>query len=98
MDHLNAFMQARAALAEADVDRKLDLTGRIAALSIAPEDAVAAIDPIDQPGRPARPLLVPPQEVGRRRVRRRQGKAALNHALQHIEFKAVNLAFHCVCR
>ena len=98
MDHLNAFMQARAALAEADVDRKLDMTGRIAALSIAPEDAVAACDLIDQPGRPARPRLVPPQQVGRRRVGSRQGHAALIHALAHIEFNAINLALDCVCR
>lgn len=98
MDHLNAFMQARAALAEADVDRKLDMTGRIAALSIAPEDAVAACDLIDQPGRPARPRLVPPQQVGRRRVGSRQGHAALIHELAHIEFNAINLALDCVCR
>lgn len=47
---------------------------------------------IDAPGRPEKPLLVPPQNVPRRSVATREGHAALVHAITHIEFNAINLA------
>ncbi|MFN2308914.1 MAG: ferritin-like domain-containing protein [Gammaproteobacteria bacterium] len=53
---------------------------------------------LDAPGRPARPELVPPREVPRRRLGSRAGRAALLHALAHIEFNAINLAWDAVCR
>jgi len=48
--------------------------------------------PIDQPGQPDKPALVPPQRVPRRRADTLPGRAALIHALAHIEFNAINLA------
>jgi uncharacterized ferritin-like protein (DUF455 family) len=50
------------------------------------------------PGRPERPLLVPPQAVPRRRAASRAGHVALLHAIAHIEFNAINLALDCVYR
>lgn len=50
------------------------------------------------PGRPARPELVPPQQVQMRRVTNPTGHAALLHAITHIEFNAINLALDCVYR
>mgnify|MGYP003339805211 FL=1 len=50
------------------------------------------------PGRPARPLLVPPREVGRRAMNTIEGRAALIHALAHIEFNAINLALDAIWR
>jgi uncharacterized ferritin-like protein (DUF455 family) len=50
------------------------------------------------PGRPARPELVPPLAVGRRSMRTAEGRAALLHALAHIEFNAINLALDAVWR
>lgn len=50
------------------------------------------------PGRPARPLLVAPQQVPRRRLGSAPGRAALVHAVAHIEFNAMNLAADAVCR
>jgi len=53
------------------------------------------------PGRPAhpeRPRLVPPQHVPRRRLRSVRGRAAFVHALAHIEFNAIGLAWDCVAR
>src|SRR5690606_20425948 len=44
------------------------------------------------PGRPAEPLLVSPSEVRQRSVQTLEGRAALLHALAHIEFNAINLA------
>lgn len=50
------------------------------------------------PGRPARPELVPPLAVGRRSMRTVEGRAALIHALAHIEFNAINLALDAIWR
>ncbi|MDT8320378.1 MAG: ferritin-like domain-containing protein [Xanthomonadales bacterium] len=54
--------------------------------------------PIAQPGHPARPKLVEPSRVPRRRLGSEQGRAALVHAVAHIEFNAVNLALDAVYR
>jgi uncharacterized ferritin-like protein (DUF455 family) len=51
-----------------------------------------------EPGRPARPALVPPRDLPRRRLNCESGRAALLHALAHIEFNAINLAWDAVLR
>ncbi|WP_119155742.1 ferritin-like domain-containing protein [Caldimonas tepidiphila] len=62
-------------------------------------DADAAIDePAVLPGRPARPPLVPPSDVPRRSPFTREGRAALLHAIAHIEFNAINLALDAAWR
>jgi uncharacterized ferritin-like protein (DUF455 family) len=50
------------------------------------------------PGRPARPLLVEPAQVPRRSPFTAEGRAALLHAVAHIEFNAINLALDAVWR
>ena len=50
------------------------------------------------PGRPARPELVPPRQVGRRSMATVEGRAMLVHALAHIEFNAINLALDAIWR
>ena len=89
---------ALAALAVADPQRK---AGAVAALAAQPPpvDVDAAPVPIDVlPGRPPRPPLVPPSQVPQRAVGTREGRAALLHALAHIEFNAINLALDAVWR
>ena len=54
--------------------------------------------PIDRPGHPDTPLLVSPQQVPRRRADTVPGRAALIHALAHIEFNAINLALDAAHR
>jgi len=54
--------------------------------------------PIDQPGQPDRPSLIPPRQVPRRRADTLPGRAALIHALAHIEFNAINLALDAAYR
>ena len=54
-------------------------------------EAVLA-EPPGVPGRPARPPLVPPGSVAQRAVGTAEGRAALLHALAHIEFNAIGLA------
>ena len=58
----------------------------------------AARKPIDQPGQPQKPEMVPPQKVPRRRADTLPGRAALVHALAHIEFNAINLALDAAHR
>lgn len=50
------------------------------------------------PGRPTRPELVDPFKVRQRNSASPQGRAALIHAIAHIEFNAVNLALDAVWR
>lgn len=50
------------------------------------------------PGRPKKPALVPPREVKKRSMRTTEGRAALIHALTHIEFNAINLALDALWR
>jgi len=65
----------------------------------------SAIDPIERfetppalPGRPALPRRVPPKEVPTRSPFTTEGRAALLHAVTHIEFNAINLALDAVWR
>jgi uncharacterized ferritin-like protein (DUF455 family) len=55
-------------------------------------------DPIDTPGRPERPLLVSPNAVPKRGFFSETRRAALIHALTHIELTAVNLAWDSIYR
>ncbi|WP_353153380.1 ferritin-like domain-containing protein [Herminiimonas fonticola] len=50
------------------------------------------------PGRPALPELISPKFVKHRSMRTVEGRAALIHALTHIEFNAINLALDAVWR
>lgn len=55
-------------------------------------------EPAGLPGRPDKPELVSPLEVEKRSMRTAEGRAALIHALAHIEFNAINLALDAVWR
>ena len=61
-------------------------------------DAMQDTFNVPSPGRPARPLLVHPRDVPRRRLGTPAGRAALLHAIAHIEFNAINLALDAVWR
>ena len=66
---------------------------------LAQADPDAVIDePAALPGRPARPLLVDPAGLPRRSPFTTDGRAALLHAVVHIEFNAINLALDAVWR
>ena len=69
---------------------------------------VAAAQPVDTlallapdtplPGRPPRPVLVAPARLAQRSPFTSEGRAALLHAVAHIEFNAINLALDAVWR
>ncbi|HCS90333.1 MAG: ferritin-like domain-containing protein [Thiohalocapsa sp. PB-PSB1] len=55
-------------------------------------------EPLQAPGRPKRPALVPPRALARRGLGDVRGRTALLHAIAHIEFNAINLALDAVQR
>lgn len=64
-----------------------------------PLDRVQAFSrPDGLPGRPERPQLVPTLQVPKRSPFTTEGRAALLHAIAHIEFNAINLALDAVWR
>jgi uncharacterized ferritin-like protein (DUF455 family) len=65
-------------------------------LSIAASQHLSASQPI--PGIPLKPQLVPPLDLPKRSMRTVEGRAALIHALAHIEFNAINLALDAIWR
>ena len=65
----------------------------------APLDTAAVLTPVtDPPGRPERPRLVEAVKVASRSPFTVEGRAALLHAIAHIEFNAINLALDAVWR
>lgn len=67
--------------------------GQLALDPDAPPAGVIAV-----PGRPERPVLVSPREVPQRGLGSVEGRAAFLHAIAHIEFNAINLAWDAVYR
>jgi uncharacterized ferritin-like protein (DUF455 family) len=66
--------------------------------SLRPDPTSPAPEPIGPPGRPERPYLVPQRQVPHRGLGTPDGRAALVHAVAHIEFNAINLAWDAVYR
>jgi len=52
----------------------------------------------DRPARPPQPVLLSPREMPKRKIGSPRGRAALLHALAHIELNAVDLALDIVVR
>lgn len=52
----------------------------------------------ERPARPKKPELKPPSDMKRRRLGTQAGRAALLHAIAHIEFNAIDLAADMVAR
>ncbi|MGA9572767.1 MAG: ferritin-like domain-containing protein [Lysobacterales bacterium] len=61
-------------------------------------DTATPVAPIGVAGHPVRPELVEPSKLRRRRLGSDTGRAALVHAVAHIEFNAINLALDAVYR
>lgn len=86
-----------AALCERDPSAKC---ARVAALGAADADGQGATLALDAriPGRPARPQLISPRDVPHRGLGTPEGRAAMIHAVAHIEFNAINLALDAALR
>lgn len=95
---LNTHAAAYAALIETDPSRKIE---KLAAILVDHLDLPGAppVLPVETPGRPLTPALVPPGQVPQRKnLQLTENRAALFHAFAHIEFNAINLALDAVYR
>lgn len=93
------FRDLRLALECDDVAAKRDAVAALARpgnLDLSDRDE--PVVPIGEPGRPLRPDLVSPADLPRRRLGSHAGRAALVHAVAHIEFNAINLALDAAYR
>ena len=99
---VDIFSLAGRCLAATQVEDKLERSEAAAALiavgKFTLDQAVAPPVSIAQPGRPPRPHLVPPRQLAQRGLGTPQGRAALVHAVAHIEFNAIDLAWDAVYR
>jgi len=86
------------ALCTAEPDARRAAAESLASFRGAVDTEVELVEPPGVPARPARPLLVPPGSVMPRAVGTPEGRAALLHALAHIEFNAIGLALDHVWR
>ncbi|MEO6363414.1 MAG: ferritin-like domain-containing protein [Caldimonas sp.] len=96
---MNARRAALLALRDNDPARKAAQTRAIATAPgrvIVPGDSIET--PPGLPGRPALPRLLPALKVPARSAFTPEGRAALLHAIAHIEFNAINLALDAVWR
>ena len=99
---MNLFDAARACLDAASPEEKVAATfaaaeaferGELAT----PVDAPVP-EPIRMPGRPERQVLVHPRNLPKRGLGTPEGRAAFVHAIAHIEFNAIDLAWDAVYR
>jgi uncharacterized ferritin-like protein (DUF455 family) len=97
----NLFDLATCCLREPDPTRKQALTLQVAAdwqagrLQLSASQAAPVTE---TPGRPGRLELVPPRQLVARKLSTPDGRAAMIHAVVHIEFNAINLAWDAVQR
>ena len=98
----SVFAAARACLDAASPEAKLAATFEAAAAFARGDLAINADapppEPIRMPGRPAKPALVHPRDLPRRGFGSSEGRAAFIHAVAHIEFNAIDLAWDAVYR
>lgn len=93
------FSATRRALELSDPSEKCRAVEELAARSAFEfSDRKQPVEPLMQPGRPDRPRLVEPASLPRRRLGGEAGRAALIHAIAHIEFNAINLALDAAWR
>ncbi|MEO8365423.1 MAG: ferritin-like domain-containing protein [Pseudoxanthomonas sp.] len=99
---ISLFDAARACLDAEAPDEKVALTQLYAGSFIRGELGTPADAPPPQsicmPGRPQRPRLVPARELPQRGIGSAEGRAAFVHAIAHIEFNAIDLAWDAVYR
>ncbi len=92
---------ARDCLLEADIGKKLEAVRRMysdfAAGHLLISDDIP-VEAVADAGRPARPELVSPRQVPKRKLGTDKGRAAAIHSFCHIEFNAINLACDAVYR
>lgn len=100
-DQLSLFTAAHSCLKQEDISLKCSLTNQYKLLWDRNKLSLHgsnSIEKITIPGRPIKPELVLPRELPKRKLGNTEGRAALLHAIAHIEFNAINLAWDAVYR
>lgn len=96
------FAAAHGCLLACDPEQKFALTrktaGEFRAGNLHTEASSITVEPIPVPGRPERPQLIEARNLAQRGLGTSEGRAALVHAIAHIEFNAINLAWDAVYR
>ncbi|MDY3330516.1 MAG: ferritin-like domain-containing protein, partial [Pelistega sp.] len=95
---MNFREQALYALQQTVIEDKIRLVNAISLDTHPLEPSQILSNHLPLPGRPAQPELVDPKTVKMRSVGSLQGRAALLHAIAHIEFNAINLALDIIWR
>lgn len=99
---MSLYDAARECLAESDPREKASLSQKFAAQffcgELSLDETGDAVEPIKAPGRPDKPVLVPPKNLPKRGMGTTEGRACFLHAITHIEFNAMNLAWDAVYR
>ncbi len=90
--------QALAVLCMADPAQKAAAARALGDTTLPVDAQRVLMPPGPLPGRPVRPVLVPAMDVPRRSPFTPAGRAALLHAVAHIEFNAINLALDALWR
>ena len=95
------FQAARECLLIGDTEKKLQRTDTLVQAWQAGELKLTGWTPAEQvieAGHPEKPELVHPSKLPRRGLGSEKGRLALIHAIAHIEFNAINLAWDAVQR
>jgi len=99
MTQLTLSDAAKKALLTVDATEKANVTAELAAMWRNGEiSEVGSTDLPDRPGRPAKPELLPPNKMPKRKKGSVQGRIGLLHALAHIELNAIDLAWDLCVR
>lgn len=101
MSKINIFNAVYACLMESDLDSKIQQLQNLQ--MYLSEDKfdyqpTETIHRVADAGRPAKPELVSPKALPRRRLGSKEGQQALMHSIAHIEFNAINLALDAIYR
>ena len=96
---MSVFEQANAVLNQSNPDEKARLVFAMSkAWADSPQIKSNNFDPPAMPARPLKPELVDPNKVPRRRLGSVEGRAAMLHAIAHIELNAIDLACDMIAR
>jgi uncharacterized ferritin-like protein (DUF455 family) len=99
---MDLFAAALDCLRADTIEDKLALTAQAAgafrAGGLAVPDDAEPPEPVAMPGRPVQPELVSPRDTAHRGLGSAEGRAAFIHAIAHIEFNAIDLAWDAVYR
>ncbi len=97
----NIFNLAEQCLYTPDIQAKIELTetaGRLNQTAALDFQSLSSPRPAQQVQFPERPQWLPPKKMPQRKITSHEGQAAFFHALAHIEFVAINLAWDMLYR